>query len=217
MANKKINTFCSRCIEDTNHHLLYLKKMVTTYDSNNKIEPPSKELSEYMVVQCKGCNDLSFLLRYHGDCYKNNSGDSEYIDYNYPEPILEGDYNVLSIEEKNSLPNVLSDLYNELDLAFQNDSNKLAGVGLRMLVEAICLEEKINGKNLKIRIEKLHERGLISKNEIPILDKLREMGNVSVHEIKSFPINKLKYALEIINHILKSIYILPGINKKLKL
>ena len=90
-------------------------------------------------------------------------------------------------------------------------------MGLRMLVEAICLEQKIPGLNLQSKIRKLHELGMISKNELPILDKLRLIGNDSAHKIKSFSIDKLSYALDIINHIIKSIYVLPKINKLLKL
>lgn len=87
---------------------------------------------------------------------------------------------------------------------------------MRTLVEAICIHQNIEGKNLKDKIENLHKAGLISTSEAPILDKLRLIGNVSAHQIKKLNINKLEYALDIINHVLKSIYILPKINRKLK-
>lgn len=66
-----------------------------------------------------------------------------------------------------------------------------------------------------MKIKKLSEEGLISTNEHPILDKLRLIGNASAHSIKSIDIEYLEYALEIVNHIIKSIYILPNIDKKL--
>jgi hypothetical protein len=46
---------------------------------------------------------------------------------------------------------------------------------------------------------------MIPGSELPILDKLRQIGNLSTHQIKAFPIEKLNYALDIINHIMKSI------------
>jgi hypothetical protein len=84
-------------------------------------------------------------------------------------------------------------------------------------LKAICNEQSIDGRTLYNRIEELHTKGFISKNEIPIIHKLREIGNTTVHEIRCLPMNKLQYALDIINHILKSIYVLPKINKRLKL
>ena len=115
------------------------------------------------------------------------------------------------------MPKLLNDLYEEVEGAFKENSNILAGVGLRMLVEALCLEQKIKGRNLQEKIKNLHTSGLISANEVPILDKLRLIGNFSAHEIKGLSISKLEYALDIVNHVLKSIYILPKINKKLRL
>lgn len=215
--NKKVRTFCNRCNDNTNHTILFGKKVVTTFSEDDPRFGPLKEQRDYMVVQCKGCNSISFLLRETGDAITDQEGNPDCIDYNFPEKPEDDDFNYLSYEELDSLPGTLADLYDELMSAFQNGSNKLAGVGLRMLVEAICIEQNITGQNLKVKIEGLQAKGLISKNETPILDKLREVGNASAHGIKQFPLDKLQYALEILNHVLKSIYILPKINKKLKL
>ena len=215
--NKRITTYCNRCSEETNHSCLYSKKVSVTFESDDKRHPNIVERKDYMVVQCKGCNYLSFLLRESESLYEGSDDGPQFIEYNYPEEVSDNDLRFLSFAEQDSLPSQLRELYEELRIAFESDANKLAGVGLRMLVEAVCIEEGIQGQNLKLRIEKLHDVGLISKNEIPILDKLREGGNASVHGIKSFSIDKLEYALDILNHVLKSIYILPKINRKLKL
>lgn len=215
--NKKITTFCNRCKDETNHTCLYSKKISVTFESDDSRHPDMVEKKDYMVVQCKGCNHVSFLLRESGSFYTDSEGNPDFIEFNFPEHSSQDDAKFLAYDEQELLPSQLASLYDELQGAFENDSNKLAGVGLRMLVEAICIEQGIGGRNLKLRIEKLHDTGLISKNEIPILDKLREVGNASVHGIKSFSIDKLGYALEILNHVLKSIYVLPKINKKLKI
>lgn len=217
MESKKVVTFCNQCDGDTNQTILYNKKVTSVFESDDDRQPSTKEHKAYMVIQCQGCNCISFLLRQSGDLYESDDNAQGYIDYNYPEDEIYGDIKLLSYEDQESLPPKLADLYQEVASAFQSNSNKLAGVGLRMLVEAICIEQNITGQNLKIKIEGLQAKGLVSKNETPILDKLREVGNASAHGIKQFPLNKLQYALEILNHVLKSIYILPKINKKLKL
>lgn len=85
-----------------------------------------------------------------------------------------------------------------------------------MLIEAICLDQNIVGKNLPAKIVKLYDAGFISKNDIPKLNILRDMGNVSAHEIRAFSMKDLSDALDIIDHILKGIYVMPERQKKLK-
>jgi Domain of unknown function (DUF4145) len=215
---KKIITECNNCKDKTNHSVMYSKKVIHTYKEDNALNKSQKTVEDNMVVQCKGCNQISFLLRRSGSFLYYGDDKIKYHDWNYPEiDYDEGDYRFLERDEKKYLPKKMTRLYEEVEHAFENEDNILAGVGLRMLVESICLEQNITGANLKVKIEKIHHHGLISKNAIPILDTLREIGNISAHEIKSFSLSKLEYALDILNNVLKSIYVLPAIKKKLKL
>ena len=200
--------------------MLFSKRVVTNFsDIVDESLPTQRGTSTYMIVQCKGCDEVSFLLRLSGEVYRDEKGDEDYIDLNFPDdrPRAKSDSAYLSFQEQDCLPRQLAVLYEQLESAFLNEANILAGIGLRILIEAVCKEQNIPGPNLKAKIQQLHTNGLISKNEVPILDKLREIGTNSAHGIKGFSITKLKYALDIVNHILKSIYVLPRINKKLKL
>ncbi|MDN5215030.1 DUF4145 domain-containing protein [Fulvivirgaceae bacterium BMA12] len=100
--------------------------------------------------------------------------------------------------------------------AIEYDLKLLAGIGLRTLVEAICINQKITGRNLKGKIDKLHSEGFISANKVPILHKLREIGNLDAHRIKSLFSTVLENALEIINHLLRSVYLIPKRSKRSK-
>ena len=144
-------------------------------------------------------------------------GDPSPFYFNYPNDQLnEGySYDFLSADDMSALPVMISELYKEVAKAFNANSDILSGIGLRTLVEAVCINQKITGKNLKERIQNLHKMGLVSKKEEPILDKLRLIGNVSAHQIKSLGMEQLEHALNIVNHIIKSIYILPMLDKKI--
>lgn len=214
---KTINTHCNDCSRTTNHNVLFYKRVTTVDDLFRKNSPFYKSHKDYMTVQCCGCNELSFLIRHLDSSTSGIYNGSDYFDENFPSNEFDLDAAVLTEEELEVLPKIIQQLYVEVEGAFLEESEILAGVGLRMLVEAICLEQKIPGSNLATQIPNLHTAGLISANEIPILDKLRKIGNISVHEIKGFSIDKLQYALDIINHVLKSIYVLPKINKRLKI
>jgi hypothetical protein len=135
--------------------------------------------------------------------------------FNYPDDQVL-DYNFLPDEHIAVLPKTVKRLYDEVISAFESDSPILSGVGLRALVEAICIHQSIPGDNLLKKIIKLQHEGFISKTELPILDKLRIIGNDSAHKMKGLPMKKLELALGIVNHVLTSIYYLPRINKALK-
>lgn len=204
-------------MKNTNHVVLFRKEFITCDDFYPENSPSYKASKSYMVVQCAGCEQTSFLLRHTGTLFATEDEEIGHFDENFPDQEYESDFALLSEQEQLILPSLLRNLYGEVEAAFVNESNILAGVGLRMLVEGICLERKIAGKNLLEKIKNLHSANWLSANEVPILDKLRQIGNFSAHSIKGFSTTDLQYALEIVNHVLKTIYILPLINKRLKI
>lgn len=218
--DNNIVTECYNCGGERNHNPLHIKKVVPSLTDEGPYGDPEKEIFEYMLLQCKGCNAVSFLIRQKTLATSENTAEEvEFYDQNFPEPDLfdDDDNGFLVEEDRKKLPKKVLALYEEVEFAFEEEANMLAGVGLRMLVESICLDQNISGNNLQIKITKLHDAGYIAKNDVPILDILRDIGNVSAHEIKGFPMKHLSYALDIIDHILKSIYVMPDIQKKLQI
>lgn len=214
--DKNILTNCFNCDGERNHEPLHIKKVTPSLTGDVPYGNPAKIFFEYMLLQCKGCNAISFLIRENKLTPTKGKG-KNYHDENFPEhDQLHEDGGFLTKEEKRTLPKKILALYEEVQLAFVSEANMLAGVGLRMLIEAICLDQNIVGKNLPTKIMKLHDAGFIAKKDVPILDILRDIGNVSAHEIRAFSIIQLSYALDIIDHVLKSIYFMPAIQKKLK-
>lgn len=218
MASLKIVlTLCMQCKRDTQQDIVF-KHRETEADNDIAIKYGSFiSHHDYMVIKCRGCETISFLLRHSGDFFEDSLGNPQPLDENFPNINDFDRYDFLSEDDHESLPDNLYRLYDELKNAFVSESNVLAGMGLRVMVEAVCLNQKIPGRNLQEKIKNLHGQGFISSSEMPILDKLRLIGNSSAHEIKALPLAKLEYALGIINHVIKSIYILPKLNKKLKL
>jgi hypothetical protein len=198
---KTVLTYCSECDGDKNHRKLF-SKTAKGY---------SKSVEEFSIVECMGCNAISFLQ------IVKLSKKSKPMHFNYPDDQSPAYYDALSVEHVKFFPKRIRGLYEEVISAFEAASPILSAVGLRALVEGICMEQSIPGSNLLKKIEALHREGFISKSELPILDKLRIIGNDSAHKMKSLPMNKLRLALGIVSHILTSIYILPEINKRLKI
>lgn len=206
---KTVRAICDSCQQRTNHKVQASYKHVeaVTVLGLNRIIHFNHD---YTVIQCAGCDTISFLHIHPVD------GDDA-IYYQYPQPAKLGDTPLfLNESEQWQLPEMIRGLYMEVVDAFKSNSNVLAGLGLRTLVEAICIHRKIPGRNLEVKIQNLQVKGFISSAELPILDKLRVIGNVSAHKIKSVKMDALNHAIQIVNHVIKSIYILPLLNKKIK-
>ncbi|HSZ24736.1 MAG TPA: DUF4145 domain-containing protein [Cytophagaceae bacterium] len=201
---------CRDCMKETNHQVLHKTEAFFT-------EENSTEKGIYMIVQCCGCDTVGFYLE-ERDMYLGfeSTEEEEYsIGYTYPGYDEYEDFDFLKYDDQYSLPKNICEKYDEMKDAFKNNSLTLAGIALRIILENICIDQKVDGGNLIEKIKNLNTAGLISTNEIETLDKVRVIGNASAHGIKSTKMEYLEYALGIINHVLLSIYILPKLNKKL--
>lgn len=144
-----IKSHCNSCKHDTNHTILF-KKGVSNEENGYH--------EEYHIIECLGCELISFAIS------ESFSGDPEDTYWrNFPDPLFWDVYDFLKDDAFDSLPTMISDLYEEVINAFKTDSSVLAGIGLRTLIEAVCLQQKIEGKNLQEKIENLHKQGLVSK------------------------------------------------------
>ncbi|WP_340689517.1 DUF4145 domain-containing protein [Klebsiella aerogenes] len=64
------------------------------------------------------------------------------------------------------------------------------------------------GRYLEVRINKLASSGYISKNDADRLHGIRFMGNDAAHDIKTPKGTALSVALQIVEHLIASVYIL---------
>lgn len=208
-----IKTHCTSCNISTNQLIR------TKFAPKSRAEYELFEHNEYCVAECLGCNNISFIhIRWDDDKEsKDENGDPIKIMSHFVEDDrwLE-DYQFLNEEELNELPAMIYDMYEELQGALQREMRVLAGVGMRMLIEAVCLNRRIEGKILQHQIESLLSLGLISKNDFDVLDELRKIGNNSAHKIKAPSDSVLEAALEAVNHLLRTIYVVPKRTKRLR-
>tara|TARA_R110002167_G_scaffold61913_4_gene174896 strand:- start:262 stop:1158 length:897 start_codon:yes stop_codon:yes gene_type:complete len=196
----KVQNYCRECKRTTNHDVEAEKKIHGNGEYNCEII--------YQIVSCRGCDTYSFR-----DVFVDI--ESAYPMYNnewvVPEDVttypksLQGHNSFEGILE---IPLLVRKIYQEVLYALREDAKVLAGLGLRAVLEAVCNELKITGKDLRVRINHLQSKGFISKNDAERLHGIRFMGNDSAHEIKTPKDDALEVALQIIEHLLLSVYIL---------
>lgn len=130
-------TDCNNCRRETKHKTLFYKKVAH--------EEFEEEVMEYMVVECAGCGNTSFLLRDHSLVF--NEDIPPYMDHNYPEPDRDDFHKFLDDEAQHNLPRTLYDLYEEVKTAFREETVCLQDLAYVLLLKPFAfirvLKEKI--------------------------------------------------------------------------
>lgn len=166
----------------------------------------------YLVVECRACGERSFALatRFVGE-------DPEFPDELrvttevFPGPMIREE-----MDEAGDFPEDVRSIYSEVIEVFNTSAARGLGMLLRALVEGVCRDQECKGKNLEQRIDDLVERSLLSKPEAEMLHVLRYIGNEAAHEQGEPSWTDLVAGLDILEHLLRSVYVLPQTVKELK-
>lgn len=203
MENTKSKNYCPSCRKDTNHSLLFNQKQSTQYH-----EEDYRWSKLFQVIQCDGCESIQYREVYSDETMiqYDEEGNLEHFDeISYYPPFLK----INSILENSyHIPQKIRIVYHETIQAFKAKSYLLSGVGFRAVIEAICIQEGIKGKNLEQKILNLLKNKLITDKESNRLHSIRFLGNDSVHEMVVPSEKKLYIVLNIIEHLLNNLYII---------
>ncbi len=188
---------CAQCTGERNHTLLreYVEEL-GEFDG-------WWERYRYQVCKCQGCDTVRFRKVYTDVAGHGPDGEVVWV---YPE---QKNHRHVVVEQLAKLP-VVGEIYSETIAAFNADSLILAGGGLRATVEAICKEHSISGKNLQAKIDALVSEQLLAKPQADLLHEARYIGNAALHEIERPSESDVAIGLEIVEGLLKTIYVLPS-------
>ena len=221
--NGIFKVICQECKRETNHLVLTsieLEGFEEEYDIHWS--------SIYQIIKCQGCDTLSFRIENSdSETWSPNEPFREII---YPKRSKE----ILSNKNFYNLPFNVNKIYRETIDCYNNDILILCAAGIRALVEAICLENKIvdgnvdkkdqNGNvigydrkdTLEGKINGLFEKGILTKENSVVLHEHRLLGNEALHRMTLPNKDELNIAINIIESILESIYEIPFKSMKLR-
>jgi len=162
----------------------------------------------YKFWICMGCEHGMLQQRYWNNLM--DEGEEEHV---YFPPSSEN--NVTPKNYSKLKPN-LKALYKEAITAYNHQAFILGAAGLRALMEGICQDKRIKGRNLKIKIDGLRPF-LPNKSIIRNLHQFRFMGNEAVHELAAPKPLEMKLAIEVIEDLLNFFYELDHKASQLRL
>jgi hypothetical protein len=227
--DKKYRLFCAVCKYDTNHLVL---QSVDTDGSeivghgHDGIPDTIDWSDNYQIVQCQGCDTISFRHQNWFSEAQEYWGPDDYHDgtssYLYPSRSK----GTLINKDFYNVPRIIRRIYRETIDCFNSESYILCAAGLRAIVEGICADQNISDgpveiknadgskkverkSNLMGKIFGLCEKGILTKKNSEILHEHRYLGNEAVHELSQPSEAEIKLAIEIIEHTLESLYEIP--------
>ena len=203
--DREIWILCGVCGRETCHRVL---AWVHWTD-----ESPGGDIQvweDHLTVLCQGCHTVSF-------CVESRCSEEWVFDPDSERQILKTTRKYFpsrvegrpKMEDMRYLPSGVYSIYEEAHGALCNDFQIMAGFGVRAIVEAVCKDKKMPGKDLKQRIDSLASAGLITKEGADILHSLRFMGNKAAHEMKAHTALEMNAAFAVVEHLLQGVYILP--------
>jgi hypothetical protein len=157
----------------------------------------------YQVIECQGCNTISFRSVFGDDDFTPDDGPNERLEI-YPDP-----HGREQLEDIALVPISLSAIYSETLHALDAGLPILAAIGIRAIVETVCQQKQATGRNLLDKINSLVSLGVLTQQGADVLHKLRTLGNQAAHEVKAHSSDQLNLAMRVVEHLLQAVYILP--------
>ena len=165
---EKKRLYCNWCKHETNHELKgehkgIFEDLIVGHD-----------VLIYRLWICMGCEKGLLEEQYLNDAMPSGYSEFEYFPKRSQHSLTAKRYSKLKPE--------LRAIYQEAMTCYNEEALILCTAGLRALLEGICQDKKIKGRNLKTKIEGL-QSVLPNKNIIRNLHHFRFMGNDAVHEL----------------------------------
>jgi len=186
--------FCNYCKVITNHILLGSHHR----EEDDEIYAGWWEKSDYKFWVCAGCDSAVLEEKYMD--VSMTMADDEYEYRFFPKPKINHIHGKYFIK----LPAKLKRIYQETIQAFNDELYILAAAGLRALIEGICSDKQIKGRNLEEKINRMNT--LLPQNIVTNLHSFRFVGNDAVHELETPEASDLRLAIGVSEDLLNFLY-----------
>lgn len=205
-----MKSYCSTCCRPTNQKVL--KEEILSYHEE---ESGWWDDTTYQIIQCMGCDTISFRRLYNDISMQQNNDEDTTTEELYPKRGIHS----RPIKAFRNVPVDIKKVYLETIEAYNNNLTLLCGVGIRAVLEGICIDKgikdgtfansggkEIKSKGLDGKIYGLASNGYLTSDNAEVLHELRFLGNAAVHELATPSTEDLSMAIEIIELVLDNIY-----------
>jgi hypothetical protein len=210
MSRRK--THCNQCGGERQHDVLWTQSV-------KYVEHNWTEGADHYVVQCRGCEWISYQVSWwHSDL--RDEDNQVLLDVkSYPprtvrkKPHWHSDFLLEMAFKDDHFLHLLDEIY----VALQNDSLRLAAMGIRALLESIMIEKCGDQGTFKANLNEFQKLGHISFTQRTAVEPVIEAGHAATHRSFKPEQSDALIALDITENIIESIYVAGQKAGKLKI
>lgn len=194
-----VDARCRRCMGYTRHEVLATKQVEEVVEHEHGRDVISR--SVYRMIQCRGCEAVSLVEREGFPEYDGNVRV-----YFYPPPLARRipEWHLRLVAFDGEMRELLAEIYS----AMRADTRRLALMGVRTLVDML-LNDQVGPKGgFRERMDRLVDTGHISPKNRLELDAVLEAGHAAAHRGYQPSAVDLGWALDILENVLQSLYVL---------
>lgn len=197
--NNKTKIFCNRCRQYTNHQQIFShnvgEESWMNSDYPDDIEPDFIPMDKEIILwECCGCDQVTMEEQ-------TTDTDLQEVDVEYYPPREKYYHHRKSFLQLNL---ILTQIYEETILCFNNNSPILCATGLRALLEGVCADKAIEGRVLANKINNLNT--ILPGNIVENLHHFRFIGNEAVHQLVAPSTEDLRSGIEVMESLLNYLY-----------
>ena len=175
--------------------LTWIYRLDTMELIDEEYEEEEDQYLEFRLWFCQGCDTCLMEILYHEG--EPSAPEAEYV----PPRQLHGVYS----KEFHLLPAKLRAIYQQVTESFNHNLNILCAMGIRALLEGICVDKGAKGKDLLQKIDNLKDHHL-PPNIITHLHTFRFIGNSAVHELDAPNQYTLKQCINVLEDLMNYLY-----------
>lgn len=193
--------FCNKCRGETEHTCKgeYYRDYPNYADAD--VVTHMERIGHRFWI-CSGCKtgtlEEYYVFDILSDEFKN---DESTWDKKYYPPRNEFQ---IELKQFRQLARKLVVIYKETLGAYNNKLTTLCAIGIRSLLEGICEDKQVAGKNLEEKIDNMVT--ILPSNIVTNLHTIRFLGNEAAHELSVPSTEDLRLAIELCEDLLNYIY-----------
>jgi predicted Fe-S protein YdhL (DUF1289 family) len=207
---------CNGCLGERNHEILYIHE---SQEDHEDYGGPCF-YGKYELLKCLGCERI--VLRVSSwDNWEIDEQRNPIIKIQYypqaisrPRPQWFRELSRIENSEKSECT-YIQDILQEIYIGLQNESIRLATLGIRTLLEFIMIKKVGDNKTFKNNLSEFEKHGYISTGQREILCTVLETGHATMHRSYSPTKDDLITCMDITESVIATIYVHPSKVKEL--
>jgi hypothetical protein len=200
----KTKAHCNKCLGERNHEILHSYR--NPWD-NSDYGIYGEE--HYEFLKCCGCEGVTLRHTNWFSEHLDENGNPVPTIYYYPPAIFRPYPSWFNKLYSTRDTVYLKDLLQEIYIGLQNNTQRIATMGIRALLEFIMIQKVGDKGSFSKNLDEFQSKGHISHIQKNVLSTVLEAGHATMHRSYSPSQEDLSTCMDIAESVIQTIYILP--------